>query len=179
MSCRVTTSFLHCVRSFISRIDGFLSFPRLASTSSTPAHTLVLSRPLTLDTPVLLLSLLKADPLSGHSERFKNCASATSSPLCDDPAICLPSALEDSLAFGSSKKEPGAVSLNNCSDAVTLRPIPAFAGGLGGTTISIAEDDAHDDLRYVGLVAFGGDVSCVLSNEVLVAGTVRGPLLFL
>ena len=71
LSSLCMTSFLHCAKSLrtVSRTDTFRSLPRLGSAS----FVLVLSRVLTLDSPVVLFSLLMAAASrSGHSERLTN-----------------------------------------------------------------------------------------------------------
>lgn len=77
------TSFLHCVKSLItfSLTLNFFSFPRLESTSCTPALVVVPSLVRTRDKPVELLSLrIAAASRSGHSDLFTNSNWGSSTP---------------------------------------------------------------------------------------------------
>jgi len=104
--------------------------------------------------------------------------------LCDGPDLCLAadSGLEDSRSVKSSAGDP-AVSLNSCSVAATLRPIPAFTGVLGDMLLSLLDDEEeedeeeHDGWRNSGREFCGGDLNCVQSVEVRGVGIVRALVL--
>lgn len=105
--------------------------------------------------------------------------------MCDGPDLCLAadSGLEDSRSVKSSAGDP-AVSLNSCSVAATLRPIPAFTGVLGDMLLSLLDDEEeedeeeHDGWRNSGREFCGGDLNCVQSVEVRGVGIVRALVAF-
>lgn len=137
-SCRFETFSRHCVKSWIkvSRAGDFP--PCCASASSCKT----LSRVLTRRRAVMLLSRLTAAvSLSGHSERLTNwnLASATSSARLDEPA----------LAPGAAPAASSFVSLNSCSVAATLRPMPAVGGwDIRRSRVPCDELEALDDEEY-------------------------------